>query len=69
MREDVAAAGEVFLSGFDPAELEATLRGTGLQLLEDLDGHKAVARYDPEGLNGLRPAGASRIAHARVVRG
>ncbi|RTQ35013.1 hypothetical protein EJP69_11525 [Variovorax gossypii] len=51
MREDVAAAGEVFLSGFDPAELEATLRGTGLQLLEDLDGHKAVARYDPKGLN------------------
>lgn len=69
LREEVSAAGEAFMSGFDPANLEELLLGTGLQLLEDLDGHKAVARYDPKGLNGLRPAGASHIAHARVVRG
>lgn len=68
LREEVSAVGEAFLSGFDPANLKALLLDTGLLLLEDLDGHKAVARYDPKGLNGLRPAGASHIAHARVVR-
>ncbi|RIX77978.1 class I SAM-dependent methyltransferase [Acidovorax cavernicola] len=67
LRSDVAAVGEEFLSGFDPQALPALLRGTGLDLLEDLDGHAALARYDPVGRNGLRPAGAAHIAHARVV--
>lgn len=68
LRGEVSAVGEAFLSGFDPATLKELLLDTGLQLLEDLDGHQSVARYDPKGLNGLLPAGAAHIAHARVVR-
>lgn len=67
LRSDVASVGEEFLSGFDPKALPALLRGTGLDLLEDLDGQAALARYDPAGRNGLRPAGAAHIAHARAV--
>ncbi|WPG38902.1 class I SAM-dependent methyltransferase [Variovorax sp. EBFNA2] len=67
LRSDVAAVGEEFLSGFDPKTLGPLLRGTGLELLEDIDGHAALARYDPAGRNGLQPAGAAHIAHARVL--
>ncbi|PIF77041.1 methyltransferase (TIGR00027 family) [Variovorax sp. 54] len=65
LRSDVSSVGEDFLSGFDPATLGALLRDTGFALQEDLDGHQALARYDPAGLNGLRPAGAAHVA--RVV--
>jgi methyltransferase (TIGR00027 family) len=68
LRSDVSTAGEAFLSGFDPTNLEALLMESGLQLIEDLDGHQSVARYDPKGLNGLKPAGAAHIARARVMR-
>lgn len=68
LRGDVAAAGESFLSGFDPATLQALLLDTGLRLKEDLDGHQAVARYDPAGLNSLRSAGAAHMAHAVSFR-
>jgi methyltransferase (TIGR00027 family) len=68
LRSDVSAAGEAFVSGFDPAALAALLLDTGLRLKEDLDGHQAIARYDPEGINGLRSAGAAHIAHAVSFR-
>lgn len=68
LRNDVASVGEEFLSGFDPKTLPALLRGTGFDLLEDIDGHAALARYDPAGRNGLQPADAAHIAHARVVQ-
>lgn len=68
LRSDVSAAGESFLSGFDPATLQGLLLDTGLRLKEDLDGHQAIARYDPAGLNGLRSAGAAHMAHAVSVR-
>ena len=64
LKTKVSAAGEAFLSGFDPATLEAQLRSTGWRLLEDLNGDQAVARYDPTGVNGLRSAAA---AHARLA--
>ena len=67
LRSDVASVGEEFLSGFDPKTLAALLRGAELDLLEDIDGHTALARYDTAGRNGLQPAGAAHIAHARVV--
>lgn len=63
---NVAAAGEAFLSGFDPATLGELLHAAGLWLIEDLDGDQALARYDAAGANGLRPATAAHIAHARV---
>lgn len=65
LRSEVSAVGEAFLSGFDPVGLKALLLGTGLELIEDLDGHQGLARYDPMGVNGLRSAGAAHIAHAR----
>jgi methyltransferase (TIGR00027 family) len=63
----VAAAGEPFLSGFDPTTLSEVLRGVGFLLLEDCDDVQLVTRYDAQGLNGLRPLAPSRVAHARVV--
>lgn len=68
LRSEVSAAGEAFVSGFDPAALEALLLDTGLRLKEDLDGHQGIARYDPEGINNLRSAGAAHIAHAVSFR-
>lgn len=64
LRGDVSSVGEAFLSGFDPATLAAQLRDTGLELVEDLDGHQALARYDAAGANGLQPAGAAHVARA-----
>jgi methyltransferase (TIGR00027 family) len=66
LRERVAARGEPFVSGFDPATLKALLSGCGLELLEDLNGDEMVARFDPEGLNGLQSNPAAHIVHARV---
>ncbi|MGJ7612220.1 MULTISPECIES: hypothetical protein [unclassified Variovorax] len=68
LRSDVSAAGESFLSVFDPATLQALLLDTGLRLKEDLDGHRAIERYDPAGLNSLRSAGAAHMAHAVSFR-
>lgn len=67
LQSEVASIGEAFLSGFDPATLKALLLGTGLLLEEDLGGDQMLARYDAEGANGLRPAGAGHIAHARLA--
>jgi O-methyltransferase involved in polyketide biosynthesis len=67
LRSDVSSVGEAFLSGFDPATLDALLLETGLVLTEDLDGDETVARYDAAGINGLQRAGAGHIAHARVA--
>jgi methyltransferase (TIGR00027 family) len=62
---DVSAAGEAFLSGFDARTMNEQLLETKLLLLEDVDGHQASSRYDPEGKNALRTAAAAHIVHAR----
>ena len=67
LRQNVAAAGEAFLSGFNPASLKAQLRDTGFELLEDLNGDEMVARYDSASVNGLRSDPAAHIVHARVA--
>jgi methyltransferase (TIGR00027 family) len=63
----VRSLGEPFLCGFDPHELAADLQGVGLSLEEDLSDVDLVDRYDPSGLNGLRPSSRSRMARAKVV--
>ena len=63
----VASIGEPFLSGFDPGTLARDLKDVGFDLLEDLNDSQVVQRYDPRGLNGLKPLQHSRIAHARVT--
>ncbi len=66
LQQRVAALGEPFLSGFDPAALAANLAACGLDLVEDLTGSESAARYDPKGEHGLGQSMYSRIALARV---
>ena len=67
LQRSVAKLGEPFVSGFDPAVLAGDLRAIGLDLIEDCDDTQLVARYDPQGLNGMRPSIRSRIARVHVA--
>jgi methyltransferase (TIGR00027 family) len=66
MQQRVAAMGEPFLSGFNPAELAANLAPCGLDLVEDLNGSEAAARYDRGGEHDLGQSVFSHMALARV---
>jgi methyltransferase (TIGR00027 family) len=66
MREQLAALGEPFLCGFDPATLADELARIGFELVEDLADRELVQRYDPRGVHGFAIGGASRIARAAV---
>jgi methyltransferase (TIGR00027 family) len=66
LEQRVAAVGEPFLSGFDPAKLGQNLADCGLDLVEDLNGSEAAARFDRGGEHGLRQSVFSHIALARV---
>jgi methyltransferase (TIGR00027 family) len=65
LEQRVAAIGEPFLSGFDPSELAANLAACGLDLLEDLNGREAAARYDR---GGGHPLGRSLFSHMALAR-
>lgn len=65
LQAQVAAVGEAFVSGFDPATLGALLRGVGMALVEDANGEDLAARYDRAGLNGLQGAAEAHVVHAR----
>ena len=67
LQQRVAAIGEPFLSGFDPAELCANLAACGLELVEDLNGSDVAARYDRSGDKTLEQSPFSHIALARVM--
>jgi methyltransferase (TIGR00027 family) len=62
----VKALGEPFVSGFHPATLGDDIRGLGLDLEEDLSEYQLVARYDPAGVNHLKPTERSHVARVRV---
>ena len=62
----VAAAGEPFLSAFDPKALPARLRALGFSDGEVVSPDVLNARYFDGRTDGLRLAGASRIARAAV---
>ena len=66
MRDAVAAAGEPWVSGFDPDSLGELLRGVGLELIENLEPDQIAARYRA---SGLRPSSNSYIARAAVAFG
>jgi methyltransferase (TIGR00027 family) len=68
LEQRVAAVGEPFLSGFNPVELAANLAACGLDLVEDLSGREAAARYDRDGERGLGQSMFSHMALARVNR-
>jgi methyltransferase (TIGR00027 family) len=67
LQQRVAAIGEPFLSGFDPAALPANLAACGLELIEDLNGRDVAARYDRSGDKSLEQSPFSHIALARVM--
>jgi methyltransferase (TIGR00027 family) len=69
LKTAVSASGEAFLSGFDPRTIGEELQEAGLELLEDLNGDQMVARYDPDGVNGLQSNSLAHIAHVRVRKG
>ena len=62
----VAAAGEPFLCAFDPATLPERLKALGFSDVELLGGADLNRLYFDRRADGLRLAGASRIARARV---
>jgi methyltransferase (TIGR00027 family) len=66
LRREVAALGEPFLCGFYAATLPQELAALGFDLVDDVSEAALVARYDPQGCNGLRTSTHSRIARARV---
>jgi methyltransferase (TIGR00027 family) len=67
MQRTVAALGEPFLSGFNPATLEAVLEDCGLKLLEDLSGREVAAKYHRTGKNSLGQSNYSHIVLAPVL--
>lgn len=66
VRNAVAAAGEPWVSGFDPDGLGELLDGVGFQLIENLAPDRLAARYRA---SGLRPSSNSYIARAAVAFG
>lgn len=64
LEQTVKALGEPFVSGFHPAQLADDIRPLGMELVEDLNDFQLVERYDPAGVNGLKPAHQSHIARA-----
>jgi methyltransferase (TIGR00027 family) len=63
VREAVAAAGEPWVSGFEPAELDGLLGGVGFELVENLGPDELSAMYRD---SGLTPSRSSYIARAHV---
>jgi methyltransferase (TIGR00027 family) len=67
MQTRVTALGEPFLSGFDPDALADDLARCGLELIEDLSGAQAVARYGRSDDVSLSRSSSSHVALARVA--
>lgn len=67
LEQRVKSVGEPFVSGFYPASLRADLDALGLKLQEDLNEFELVKRYDPDGINGLKPADRSHVALVRTA--
>jgi O-methyltransferase involved in polyketide biosynthesis len=63
VREAVAAAGEPWVSGFEPDGLADLLRAVGFQLIENLGADELAARYRD---SVLEPSRNSYIARARM---
>jgi O-methyltransferase involved in polyketide biosynthesis len=66
LRRRVAAVGEPFKSGFDPATLAELLRGTGFELIENLGEHELLDRLDAAHSSGLQAGRYAHIARARA---
>jgi methyltransferase (TIGR00027 family) len=67
LTQRVAALGEPFLSGFDPATLPAELAACGLSVREDLSGDELIDRYGKRGAEGFNRHSSSHIALAQLT--
>jgi methyltransferase (TIGR00027 family) len=67
MQLRVTAMGEPFMSGFDPDTLAEEIAQCGLDLIEDLSGSQAVARYGRSDDASLSRPSSSHVALARVT--
>ncbi len=64
----VAAAGEPWITFFEPAELRALLQRCGFTRVDDYDGGALTARYLANRTDGLRLGPMGHIARASVAR-
>ena len=64
----VAAAGEPWITFFEPSELRTLLEGCGFTRVDDYDGQSLTARYLATRTDGLRLGPMGHIARARVER-
>ncbi len=69
MQDRLTAKGEPFLSGFDPDSIGEEISRCGLELIEDLSGQEALARYGRSGDASLSRSSSSHVALARVTGG
>jgi methyltransferase (TIGR00027 family) len=63
-----AAAGEPWLTFFDPLELDARLREIGFSDVEDVDADTLNGRYFASRADGMRIEGVGRFAHMARAR-
>jgi methyltransferase (TIGR00027 family) len=66
-QKQVSARGEPFLSGFDPGAIAADAAHCGLELIEDLSGVAALARYSRSDDPAPSRPSSSHVALARVA--
>jgi len=66
-RSGVAAAGEPWISGFDPAQLRDDLDARGWELIANLGAEELNTRYCAGRTDGLTPSLGAYMAHARVA--
>ena len=69
MAARVAAAGEPWITFFNPGELRALLERCGFNRVEDYDSTALTARYLAHRADGLRLGPSGHIAHGRRVKG
>lgn len=67
MQKQVSALGEPFLCGFDPGTIAAETARCGFELIEDLSGTEALARYGRSNDPALSRPSSSHVALARVA--
>jgi methyltransferase (TIGR00027 family) len=66
MAERSAAAGEPWITFFEPPAMAAMLTSAGFARFDELGPDDAYARYFRERTDGLRPRGTTRLVCARV---
>jgi O-methyltransferase involved in polyketide biosynthesis len=66
MAARAAAAGEPWVTFFEPDELARELDTAGLAVVDDLGPDAAIARYFRDRGDGLRPGSGARLVCAAV---